>query len=365
MTEGRAIRRRRGRPRFDEALLAIDLFSGLGGLTLGLKRAGFRVIGAVERDALAVESYALNHRGTRVWPTDIAEVDPLEVLGALSLEPGRLDLLAACPPCQGFSAIRTLNRQLAVADDRNDLLFAILPFLRALRPKTLMMENVPGLSTDKRFRTFQECLDALGYCMTLGVLNAAEFGVPQRRRRLILLASLLGSVTHAPPARRRYTVRHAIGRMPSPGTSGDAAHDLREVRSERILQLIRSIPKDGGGRAALGDDNQLKCHRRVDGFRDVYGRMAWDDVAPTITGGCINPSKGRFLHPDEDRAITLREAALLQSFPPDYQISLRRGKYAAAEMIGNALPPRFIAHQARGLGEHIWTHRATNGENGG
>lgn len=354
------IRRKRGRPRFEDALLAIDLFSGLGGLTLGLKRAGFRVIGAVESDALAVESYQLNHKGTRVWPVDIRLVDPQVVMDELGLESGRLDLLAACPPCQGFSSIRTLNRQLPVADDRNDLLLAVLPFVRALRPKTMMMENVPGLAKDERFRTFRECLKSLGYKLKIGILNAADYGVPQRRRRLILLASSLGSIEYAAKAARRHTVRYTIARMPRPGTSGDAAHDLKESRSERILRLIRRVPKDGGGRSDLGSEDQLRCHRRIDGFRDVYGRMSWGDVAPTITGGCINPSKGRFLHPHEDRAITLREAALLQSFPLGYQISLRQGKYAAAKMIGNALPPRFIEYQARGLGEQIWASRAMN-----
>ena len=103
----------------------------------------------------------------------------------------------------------------------------------------------------------------------------------------------------------------------------------------------------------MGPKYQLKCHRKCNGFKDVYGRMAWDNVAPTITGGCCNPSKGRFLHPEEDRAISLREAALLQSFPPDYDFSLRRGKFAAAQMIGNALPPEFIRRHATKLAEHL------------
>jgi DNA (cytosine-5)-methyltransferase 1 len=113
------------------------------------------------------------------------------------------------------------------------------------------------------------------------------------------------------------------------------------------------VPKDGGSRTDLPDAMQLACHTRVDGFHDVYGRMAWDRPAPTITGGCINPSKGRFLHPEEDRAITLREAALLQSFPPGHVFSLRRGKYAAAELIGNALPPAFVRRHARPIAEAL------------
>ena len=117
--------------------------------------------------------------------------------------------------------------------------------------------------------------------------------------------------------------------------------------------LIRAIPKDGGSRTALSETLRLKCHTIANGYYDVYGRMRWDDVAPTITGGCINPSKGRFLHPVEDRAISLREAALLQSFPTSYTFSLRRGKYAVAEMIGNALPPIFSRVQAEAIRAHL------------
>jgi DNA (cytosine-5)-methyltransferase 1 len=110
--------------------------------------------------------------------------------------------------------------------------------------------------------------------------------------------------------------------------------------------MIARIPKDGGSRSALADTEQLACHQRLNGFKDIYGRMKWDAVAPTITGGCINPSKGRFLHPEEDRAITLREALLLQGFPRDFQLSLLRGKLRAAELVGNALPPPLVARHA-------------------
>ena len=112
--------------------------------------------------------------------------------------------------------------------------------------------------------------------------------------------------------------------------------------SEKVADLIREIPCDGGSRTDLGADRQLPCHKRMQGFRDIYGRMSWDDVAPTITGGCINPSKGRFLHPDQDRAITLREAALLQSFPRSYIVPMVRGLNPAAVLVGNAFPPEFV-----------------------
>lgn len=326
---------------------AIDLFSGCGGLTAGLKRAGFRVVGAVELDGLAVETFRMNHRKTVVWKRDIRKVPVSEVMKRLKLAKGQLDLLAGCPPCQGFSSMRTLNGSKVIKDDRNELLFQFLRFVRVLKPKAVMMENVPGLATDARMRRFRRQIEALGYKCTVKVLDTADFQVPQRRRRMILLASRFGVIESASSAETRLTVRDAIGNLPTAGKSGDPLHDLPEKRTERIAQLIRLIPKDGGSRRDLGRGRQLKCHKNCDGFKDVYGRMAWDDQAPTITGGCVNPSKGRFLHPVRHRTITLREAALLQGFPPRYRFSLRRGKFPAAEMIGNALPPEFVRQNAR------------------
>lgn len=328
---------------------AIDLFSGCGGLTLGLKLAGFDVVGAVEIDALASETYALNHPEVRLWQTDIRDLDPESVLAALRLEPGELDLLAGCPPCQGFSSIRTLNGHREVADERNDLLFDFLRFVYAMRPRNVMMENVPPLMDDRRFSRMRDELEAAGYHVTADVRDAADYGVPQRRRRFIMVASLSETPQLADPSPNRVTVRQAIRDLPCAGDSGDPLHDFPERRSEAVHARIRSIPLDGGSRMDLPLDQQLPCHQRSNGFKDVYGRMAWDDVAPTITGGCIKPSKGRFIHPEEHRAITLREAAILQGFPGDYHFSLARGKHACAEMIGNALPPRFVRQHAAEL----------------
>ncbi|HBI44213.1 MAG TPA: DNA (cytosine-5-)-methyltransferase [Planctomycetales bacterium] len=327
--------------------IAIDLFSGCGGLTLGLKQAGFRVIGAVDNDPLSVETYKLNHRNMVVWDQDIETLKVRVVKRGLGIRKGELDLLAGCPPCQGFSTMRTLNGAYPVDDPRNDLVFEFLKFVRGLLPKAVMMENVPGLASDGRMEYFCEELRRLGYDYEFRVLNAARYGVPQRRRRMILLAGRFGSVPFAPQAECVRTVRDAIKGLPPPGCSGDGLHDLGEARTSRIVELIRKIPKDGGSREDLGPGAQLACHQTFDGFKDVYGRMAWDAPAPTITGGFVNPSKGRFLHPEQDRTITLREAALLQSFPPKYRISLRRGKFPAALLIGNALPPEFVKRHAQ------------------
>ena len=327
--------------------VAIDLFCGCGGLTLGLKQAGFKVIGAIDNDRLAIETYRKNHEDVdAIWARDIRHLTARQVRRRLDLQEGDLDLLAGCPPCQGFSSLRTLNGNRTVEDSRNDLVFQFRKFVKTFKPKAIMMENVPGLASDERIHEFCHCLRKLGYDPNFWVLNAADYGAPQRRRRMILLAGRSGPINYAQPNYNRSTVRQAIGSLAVPGESGDAIHDFPEKRSKRVLKLIRRIPKDGGSRSSLSKRSQLPCHRDCDGFKDIYGRMAWDDVAPTITGGCVNPSKGRFLHPEQNRCITLREAALLQGFPPGYSFSLKRGKFAAAELIGNALPPEFVRRHA-------------------
>lgn len=325
---------------------AIDLFCGCGGLTLGLRLAGFSVLGAVEIDPLAVESFRLNHRRVRIWQEDIWNLDPHEMRRDIGLRRGELDLLAGCPPCQGFSRIRTRNRGKRIRDIRNALLFRFLDFVEELRPQAVLMENVPGLEFYYRFAEFKARLISLGYACNHGVLDARDFGVPQRRKRLVVIAARRRLVAFATPQRCARTVRDAIRSLPRPGRSGDPLHDTTGTHSQRIQSMIEKIPQDGGSRSDLGPRAQLACHRETAGFYDVYGRMAWDGVAPTLTAEFVNPSKGRFLHPVQHRAITLREALLLQSFPPDYKLSLRLGRYPAARMIGNAFPPEFARRQA-------------------
>lgn len=327
---------------------AIDLFSGAGGLTEGLRQAGYSVVGAVEIDLLAAKAYRMNHPTVNLWEQDILKLSGQEILRVLGLRRGQLDLLAACPPCQGFSAMRTRNGKNRNRDPRKSLILEVLRLARWIRPKSIMVENVPGISTYFKFEEFKRGLQAMGYQTEWEIHNTADYGVPQRRRRLILLASLVGKPEFARPAARR-TVRDAIGGRAVTGLGNDPLHNYTVEHSEKIQQLIKLIPKDGGSRISLGPKHQLRCHKKADGFKDVYGRMAWKRPAPTITGGCINPSKGRFLHPAKDRAITLREAALLQTFPRRYKFPLDRGRHSAALLIGNALPPEFIKRHAKAL----------------
>lgn len=339
-------------------LTAIDLFCGAGGLTAGLRQAGFTVLGAIDNAPLAVDAYRLNHPRTRVWLRDIRRLPPLEVAADLGVRPGELDLLAGCPPCQGFSTLRTKRQGPSVHDRRNDLVAQFARYAEALRPRALMMENVPGLAGDVRLARVLARLSRLGYKLTYDVLDAGDYGVPQRRRRFVLLGALGTRIPFASPPGRRRTVRHAIGRLPDPAASSDPLHNHGEVRTDEVRRRIELIPPESGLRQ-LGADHQLPCHVRTRGFYDIYGRMAWDAPAPTITGGCINPSKGRFLHPDQPRAITLREAALLQSFPAGYRFPLDRGKYRAADLIGNALPPTFVRHHARQIHRYLIGAAAT------
>lgn len=332
-------------------LTAVDLFCGAGGLTLGLKQAGFKVLAGVELEAVPANTFRLNHPDVNCIEKDIRQLGAVELLRSMGLKRGELDLLAGCPPCQGFSTLRTRKKAVSVDDDRNDLLFEFLRMVEALSPRTLMMENVPALANDKRMKTFLKRISSLGYRVgrkNVRVEDAADYGVPQRRYRMILLASKDGQIAAADKS-KKITVRQCLDavKLAPVGASNDPLHDHQAKRAHHVKEIIRHIPKDGGSRTSLPDHLVLECHRKnKNGFRDVYGRMAWDKVSPTMTGGCDNPSKGRFLHPDEDRAISLREAALLQTFPTDYQFDLSKGRGRVALMIGNALPPEFIRRHA-------------------
>lgn len=339
--------------RFPGTALAIDLFSGCGGLSEGLKQAGIKVIAAVEIDRKAQATYRLNHPSVRLYEEDIRHLDAAEMMNDLGIARGELALVAGCPPCQGFSRLRTRNKGTSIDDPRNDLVRDFLRFVETLYPKTVMMENVPALASDVRFIRMRKSIEKLGYKVKVNVLDAADYSVAQRRKRLILLASRVHEPKIAEKSERRITVREALAKVGEPSDSKDKLHTLPERRSEAVRKLISMIPKNGGSRTDLPFDSQLECHKKSTGFRDVYGRMAWDKVAPTITSGCINPSKGRFLHPSQNRTITLREAALLQGFPIDYHFDVAHGKESIALMIGNALPPPFIAANARSLLQDI------------
>ena len=330
---------------------AIDLFSGCGGLSEGLRTAGFDVVAAFDNDPDSVATYRLNHPNTAVFERNIREINTKEIKKLLENNP--LHLLAGCPPCQGFSSIRRLNKKRSKRDDRNNLVLEYLRFVKDLKPLTIMMENVPGLVNYTLFKFVMRELQRLGYNPKFQVVNIQEYGIPQRRKRLVVVGSLLGELDIAKPTGEKVTVRDMIGHIESVHKTKDSVHRIVASHTLKIMKRIKATPQDGGSRNDVPEFN-LACHKKDDvGFNDVYGRLRWDDYASTITGGCLNPSKGRFLHPKENRAITAREAALLQTFPKTYKFPEDISKTSISLLIGNALPPKFSYIQSANILNHL------------
>lgn len=331
---------------------SIDLFSGCGGLSEGLRQAGFETRVAVEIEEKAALTFKMNHKKTFVIQKDIRKISADEIRKHLNGE--TIHLLAGCPPCQGFSSIRRLNRPQSIEDDRNNLVLEYLRLVKELKPLTIMMENVPALLNYDKFQYVIKELSKLGYNPQVQIVNVKNYGVPQSRKRLVMVGSILGKLDIAEPKNERVTVRDAIGDLESEETTKDALHKIFPKHTEKVLQRIRLTPKNGGSRKDLPVEYILPCHKKENvGFNDIYGRLRWDDYSATITGGCLNPSKGRFLHPEKDRCITAREAALLQSFPKDYKFPTDIPTSAIALLIGNALPPKFSYYQSINIYNHI------------
>jgi DNA (cytosine-5)-methyltransferase 1 len=329
---------------------AIDLFSGCGGLTEGLKQAGFQVICGAEIRPEARAAYLENHPEVYVFE-DVRKVGLATVNEHYPLVRGELDLLAACPPCQGFSKLRTKKLGRVADDERNKLIFQVSRIASELLPKAILVENVPGLLKNWRISKFRTILKQLGYKAKWGVLDAAEFGVPQRRKRMILIAirSSKTPTIPTPTTPTPRTVREAIEGIhfePNDDSVAAKMHRIRQNLSSAVLSRVERIPADGGSRKSLGEEGQLPCHKKQKGFNDVYGRLSWEKVSSTITRSCHNPSKGRFLHPEENRGLTIYEAMLLQGFPGTYKLPTDKGIGKAASLIGEAFPPPFAEAQA-------------------
>ncbi len=332
-------------PEYDaavSALTAVDLFSGAGGTTQGLKDAGFSVMAAVENDQSAGETFAANHENTELLGRDIQSVRAPALARRLLPADERLVLLTACPPCQPFSTLGTGD----AADPRNALVSSVLRFVENLRPRVVLLENVPGLQSEPRFVRLVRALK-VDYAVREYVVQATDFGVPQNRRRMIVLAVHKREGV-GPPA-------DLLAALPgfdvSPRSAGETLaltarltiekDELHRARTPRPKTLERILAvSQGGGRMQLPKHLELACHARLktSAATSIYGRIDPAKPSPTMTTRCTTPSCGRFVHPTEHRGLTLREAALLQTFPMDYKF---RGFYDQIErQIGNAVPPR-------------------------
>jgi len=333
---------------------AIDLFCGAGGMSLGLAAAGFDLLLGVDVDPVCVKTIQANpaHLSHPVVQARVEELGGRGIMDLVGIKEGDLDLLAGGPPCQGFSWQRTVGSD---ADPRNDLVLAWVRVVEEMRPRLAIMENVPAIVGRRGAAVLGTVVQRLlraGYEPQHRVLNAAEFGVPQRRRRFVLVArraddrrsgAAMSVPWPEPEAGPPRTVRQAIAHLPPPPADGSEHLDWPNHRADRLspvnLARIRALG-EGQGRDSLPPHLLAPCHllpaERI-GHRGVYGRMAWDEPAPTITARFDSFTRGRFGHPEQDRTISLREGAILQGFPDDYRFC--GSKVEVARQIGNAVPP--------------------------
>ena len=325
----------------------IDSFCGAGGLALGLQQAGFDILYSFDIDPKCIKSIQQNKKYFQhpAMAADISDMLNGVLLKKCGLKRGQLFLLAGGPPCQGFS----IQRRGSDIDKRNELVLKYGQLIDELYPFYFVMENVSGIA-GKRGKTILEHLienvEKIGYTVHVRLLDAQDYGVPQRRKRYIIVGERkdLGIHYEYPePAGTHKTVRDVIGNLPEPPANGKDYPGISLHRRDRLspinLERIRAI-HEGQGRDDLPSELLANCHKvdsSIIGFRNVYGRMAWDDVAPTITARFDSFTRGKFGHPVQDCTISLREGALLQTFPMDFEFS--GNKVDIARQIGNAVPP--------------------------
>jgi DNA (cytosine-5)-methyltransferase 1 len=355
---------------------AVDIFSGCGGVSCGLTLAGFKVKAAVEIEDGAATTYLGYPPLSKVNVLhgfdggDICQLKGADILSAASIGRDDIYLFAGCPPCQNFSRQNPNNVNKSLAE-RKKLLFEFLRIIEELEPPFILMENVPGIKTDANKDILDEFLSRLRmkYVVIDAVLNSADYGVPQIRKRFVLhavrieihkelaetgFAFGLPKATHSDKEGNGMlpwkTVREAIGDLPAIGAGESYEDHAGRIHNHKCAHLdpinirrIRAIRANGGSRDGLPDDLVLECHKKkdkdgkvFDGHKDVYGIMDPNKPSPTITGGCMAYSKGRYGHYEQDRAISVREAARLQTFPDDFIFG--DSLTAAALQIGNAVP---------------------------
>ncbi len=339
--------------------VAIDLFCGIGGLTKGLSLSGIPVKFGIDIDDTCRFAYEKNNN-SRFLCYDIATLDS-GYLKSL-YPPNCIRILVGCAPCQPFSKYTSRYRKNGYTDNKWMLLRSFSRLISEVIPEIISMENVPQLAGRDIFVDFIAILDKLGYCIDWKIVNCPEYGVPQNRRRLVLLASRLGEIKLIPPlydSKHYPTVRQAIGNLSvlqnGEQDPNDLLHSACRLSPINLKRIKQSIP---GGTWRDWDKNlQLKCHKKSSGktYPSVYGRMCWDKPSPTITTQFYGYGNGRFGHPEQDRALSLREGAILQSFPQDYIFVDKTHPSTRREIgmhIGNAVPVEL----GRAIGLSIQSH---------
>lgn len=343
-------------PKTMQGWSVVDLFCGIGGLAHGFVKEGFHVAAGIDFDETCSFAFENNNRA-RFLHRNVEYLRP-EDLGAL-FNQSRHRILVGCAPCQPFSKYTVAQSE----DHKWHLLKSFLRLIVRVQPEIVSMENVPELERHVVFQDFVERLEEVGYYVTECVVNASEYGVPQSRRRLVLFGSKFGKVTLLKPTHygdKQRTVRSTIGRMEKIKAGETSEADkLHRARALTPLNMKRiKITPEGGDWRDWPDSLRLECHKRASGkrYESIYGRMSWDRPAPTLTTHCCGIGNGRFGHPAQNRAISLREAALLQTFPryyklfdPSEPISSKR----ISKHLGNAVPVRLGKIIARSIRLHI------------
>lgn len=338
---------------------AIDLFCGAGGLTHGLIKAGVNVVAGFDIQESCKFAYERNNAGAKFFNTDVQKLTGKD-LQALYPK-GHVRLLAGCAPCQPFSKY---SQGRDVKNDKKwPLLYAFSHLIGEVLPELVTMENVPDVTRHEVYHDFVAHLEGLNYSVFAKEIYCPEYGMPQGRRRHVLLASRIGSVELVKPTHKKKnykTVRKAIGQLP-PLSAGeqckeDRLHICASLSSLNLQRIKKSKP--GGTWHDWPDDLRADCHRKATGkgYVSVYARMSWDEPSPTITTQSYGFGNGRFGHPEQHRAISLREAAILQTFPKNYQFIPPDEPIqitSIGTMIGNAVPVTLGKIIGRSLRKHI------------
>lgn len=347
------------RPRVGLPVRVADFFCGCGGTSAGLRSAGMEVVFGLDVDPEAAKTYRRNFPASSFVERDIAHVEPTEVAEAVGDHNGAL-LLSACAPCQPYSSFGPARKR----DPRRTLLLRLLPFLELLEPDLVLIENVPGLHKQRApagtFARFCKALRDAEFHVASAVVDCQNYGVPQRRRRLIVMASRFGPIRIPWPTHGKLagdlpvsTVGEWIGDLPPIGPG--EAHPLvpnhvASALTELNLKRLEATPV-GGGRADWPPELRLACHAEHDGHSDVYGRMRADAPAPALTTKCTSISNGRFGHPTQNRPISVREAASLQTFERDFVFE--GGIKSATRQIGNAVPVLLAQRMGEAFMDHL------------
>lgn len=336
-------------------LKAVDFFSGAGGLSYGFRNAGIEVLAGIDNDKSCKETYEINNNGSVFLNKDISSYKPHELKRQLNIVRDDDNMIfAGCAPCQFWTIINTSKEK---SHKSKNLILDFQQFIEYFRPGFILVENVPGISSKKGspMGRFIDVIETLGYNVAHGVKNMSEYGIPQRRRRFTLLASRVSEVTLPIAKQTKRTVRDVIGVHNGFQKIGAGTKDNTKFihttagLSKKNLKRLKLTKRNGGDRSRWQTIKELElpCYAKDNKiFYDTYGRMWWDKPAPTITTKFFSISNGRFAHPEENRAISLREGATLQSFPKKYRFSGSSAD-SIAKMIGNAVPPKFAEILAR------------------